>query len=205
MKAFLSHSSKDKNIVRQVAKVIGESRCEYDEYTFEYTLSQQAIRRALSRSGLFVLFLSDSSIKSSFVDDEIRSSLEFRGRGVLEKFLIIALDGTSYKALPEWLQAYNIVNKLHSPASIARKIEASLFSLEASKGDIHYIYIPREDEDKKLRSALSKPAGIAPIALHAVGHYGVGRRTFLRNTISNIFRRITFVPISFGRFEGINE
>jgi hypothetical protein len=140
MKAFLSHSSKDKQIVREVASLIGESRCEYDEYTLEYTLTQQAIRRALSRSGLFVLFLSDSSTKSSFVEDEVRTAFEFRGKGILEKFLIIALDGVSYKALPEWLQDYNIATKLQKPGPIARKIDAALFSLELSKGEIHDVY-----------------------------------------------------------------
>ena len=149
MKAFLSHSSKDKNIVREVAKIIGESRCQYDEYTFEYTLTQQAIRRALSKSNLFVLFLSESSIKSSFVDDEIRSSFEFRGRGLLENFLIIALDSTSFKALPEWLQAYNIVNKLHSPASIAQRFRLRSFLWSYQRAIlIIYIY-QREDENEE--------------------------------------------------------
>jgi hypothetical protein len=62
MKAFLSHSSKDKYFVREVAKGLGNVQFEYDEYTFEYVLNAEAIRRALARSELFVLFLSENSI-----------------------------------------------------------------------------------------------------------------------------------------------
>ena len=49
MKAFLSHSSQDKYFVRGVAKGLGNLQIEYDEYTFEYQLNAEAIRRALGQ------------------------------------------------------------------------------------------------------------------------------------------------------------
>jgi TIR domain len=63
MKAFLSHSSKDKSFVRRIADKLGPARCEYDEYSFEYTLNAQAIRQTFARADLFVLFLSENSTK----------------------------------------------------------------------------------------------------------------------------------------------
>ena len=48
VKAFLSHSSKDKHFVREVAKGLGNVQTEYDEYTFEYVLNAAAIRRGLA-------------------------------------------------------------------------------------------------------------------------------------------------------------
>src|SRR5260221_7110725 len=66
MKAFLSHSSKDKAFVREVGSLLGEAQCEYDEYTFEHTLNTSAIHSALQRCDVFVLFLSANSTKSSF-------------------------------------------------------------------------------------------------------------------------------------------
>ena len=82
LKAFLSHSSKDKCFVGQVAAALGNLQVEYDEKTFDLTLNVQAIRRSLSRSDLFVVFLSANSIASPFVAEEERSALEARGRGL---------------------------------------------------------------------------------------------------------------------------
>jgi hypothetical protein len=107
LKAFLSHSSKDKYFVGQVAAALGSLQVEYDEKTFDLTLNVQAIRRSLSRSDLFVVFLSANSIGSPFVAEEERSALEARGRGLLKKVLIFAIDSTSYRALPEWLREIN--------------------------------------------------------------------------------------------------
>ena len=147
MKALLSHSSKDKSFVRQIADRLGVARCEYDEYTFEYVLNSQAIRRAFARSSLFVLFLSENSTRSSFVDEEIRTALDFRAQGTLKKMLVFPLDDTSYRALPDWLRATNVVIKLKSELTVARKIEAELFALEAESAASRPILIPREEEE----------------------------------------------------------
>jgi hypothetical protein len=154
MKAFLSHSSKDKSFVREIADRLGAARCEYDEYTFEYILNSQAIRRAFSRSSLYVLFLSEHSTRSSFVDEEIRTALDFRAGGTLKKLLIFPLDDTSYRALPDWLRATNVVIKLKSVLTIARKIEAELFALEAESASLRSIIIPRDEEEKSIFEAL---------------------------------------------------
>src|SRR5258708_3897809 len=130
VKAFLSHSSKDKHFVREVAKNLGNLQIEYDEYTFEYVLNAEAIRRALARSDLFVLFLSENSVNSSFVKEEIRSTLEARARGQIKQVLIFAIDNTSYRALPGWLREINIVQHLGNAKACARKIQATLISLE---------------------------------------------------------------------------
>jgi hypothetical protein len=131
VKAFLSHSSKDKYFVRQVAASLGVPQVEYDEHTFEFSLNVEAIRRALKRSDLFVLFLSANSVTSSFVADEQRAALEARGRGIIKKVLVFAIDNTSYKALPEWLREINVVQQLSSPKACARRIQSSLIALDA--------------------------------------------------------------------------
>jgi TIR domain len=104
LRAFLSHSSKDKYFVSQVASVLGPTQIEYDEQTFEFVLSVQAIRKAIARSELFVAFVSQNSLSSKFVEEEHRAALEARGRGELDKIIILTIDGTSYKALPSWLR-----------------------------------------------------------------------------------------------------
>lgn len=207
MKAFLSHSSKDKWLVEKTAELLGFARCEYDAYTFDHILNSQAIRKALSRSGLFVFFLSKDSINSNFVSEELRTALDFRAQGSVRRVLIITLDDTSYKALPEWMQHINVVSKLSSPPTCARKIEAELLSLEAESEKVTEVYVPREADEAALRAALKKAPGKAPIAIHAVGYHGIGRRTFLRRSLHSLFPRQirSFVPVTVGKYDGINE
>ena len=155
MKAFLSHSSKDKHVVRQVAKALGNIQIEYDEHTLEHILTNQAISRALARSDVFVLFLSANSVGSKFVAEEQRAALEARGKGSLRRVMIFALDSTSYKQLPEWLREINIVAQLSSPKACARRIQSALLEVGAEESRTSGIYVGREDEERALRSALS--------------------------------------------------
>lgn len=185
--------------------MIGLARCEYDEYTFEYILNTEAIRRAFRRSDLFVLFLSENSIQSNFVAEEMRTALDFRAQGQIKKVIIITLDQSSFRDLPEWMRAINVATLFSTPQTCARKIDSELFALEADADRSIDIYVPREEEESALRRSLSKPPGVAPVAVHIVGHPGIGRRTFIRKSISAMFPRLTFVPIPLRRYEGVNE
>ena len=160
----MSHSSKDKYFVGQVAAALGPLHVEYDEQTFDLTLNVQAIRRSLSRSDLFVVFLSANAIGSPFVAEEERSALEARGRGFLKKVLILSIDNTSYRALPEWLREINIVQQLSSPKTCARRIHSTLIQLDAEQYRESGMYLGREDDEKQLRRALSAPTSDAPLA-----------------------------------------
>jgi hypothetical protein len=207
MKAFLSHSSKDKYFVGEVAKSLGNLQIEYDEYTFEYVLNTEAIRRALARSDLFVLFLSENSVNSSFVKEEIRATLEARAKGQIKQVLIFAIDNTSYRSLPGWLREINMVQHLGNAKACARKIQATLISLETAHTGQAETYLGREEDEKGLRRALAAAPGIAPVALHIVGHFGIGRKTFLQQTLSKLYPRDyeVFVEVPLQAFEGPEE
>lgn len=73
IRSFLSHSSKDKrNYVEIVARLIGFHNCVYDEYTFEAGMkSLKEILKNISTSHLFVLFISNSALESTWVKREI--------------------------------------------------------------------------------------------------------------------------------------
>lgn len=207
MKAFLSHSSKDKYFVDQVARALGKTQIEYDAQTFEFTLNTQAIRNALTRADIFILFLSKNSIHSNFVREEERAALEARAKGIIKRCVVFTIDGTSYRELPEWLKEINIVQNLSSPKACARRIESYLVALASEEAKASDLYIGRESELKDLRSALAVPRSSTPLAIHLVGHEGIGRRTFLRNSLSNLYARVydVFPEVSVGQYEGINE
>ena len=116
------------------------------------------------------------------------------------------MDNTSYQALPKWLQEINIVRQLSSPKTCARRIQSALISLAATLPEVNSFYIGRDNEERELRAALSKPPGEAPVAIHAVGHYGIGRRTFLRKSLSKLFSRLDlFVEVTLSNYEGVEE
>jgi hypothetical protein len=176
-------------------------------YSFEYTLNTEAIRNALKRSDLFVFFLSANSIRSSFVAEELRAALEDRSRGFIRQVLIFSLDATSYQSLPEWLRDINIVRRLSSQKACARKIQAALIALETEKYQPQATYLGREEEEAALRKALSAAPGVAPVAIHAVGHFGIGRHTFLRHSLSKLYPRFfnIFIDIVLAQNEGPEE
>src|SRR5271166_1509170 len=113
-KAFVSHSSKDKALVESVVDELGILRCEYAKYSFDFVLNNDAIRRALSRCSLFVLILSEHSIRSDFVQEEIRAALESRASGTTKRVVIFAVDRTSFNALPPWMQEINVAQHLRT-------------------------------------------------------------------------------------------
>jgi hypothetical protein len=66
MRAFLSHSSRDKAIVAAVADELGTANVELDSETFDRgILNVAAIQEALKRSTLYVLFLTKYALASS--------------------------------------------------------------------------------------------------------------------------------------------
>lgn len=168
------------------------------------TLNNDAIRRSLKRSDIFVVFGSKNSINSSFVLEEERTAFELRGRGSIKSVLIFVIDDISYKELPEWLRDINIVSKVSSPAVCARKIQSELLKIDSEKRRSDDLYIGRDDDEKSLRQALAVPAQKVPLFLHAVGHPGIGRRTFIFNTLRKYYPRLydSYVEVSVGRYDG---
>jgi TIR domain len=206
MKAFLSHSSKDKWFVGQVFDKLGDAQAEYDEKTFEPTLNVQTIRNAIKRCGLFVVFLSKDSTSSPYVKEEQRAALESLGQGTLRRVLVIAIDDTSYKSLPLWLREINVLQKISNPRLAVSRIQATLVSIETESSSTDNVFVNREDELQKLRKSLSAPPGEAPVALHVSGYHGIGRRTLMRQCLKLLFPRIdTPIEISMASFEGAEE
>lgn len=74
-RAFLSHSSADKGIVKEVAKILGRASVVYDE--FEFSVGDEfkdAIVKGLAGSDIFVLFASRGALKRDWVKFEINSA-----------------------------------------------------------------------------------------------------------------------------------
>ena len=78
-KAFLSHRSKNKKrYVEIVARNLGQKNSIYDAISFEEGMKNyEEIIHGLDKTDLFVLFISDDSLNSEWVQNEIFNSYLF--------------------------------------------------------------------------------------------------------------------------------
>lgn len=207
MKAFISHSSKDKPLVKQIVDEVGEMRCEYDEYNFDFELNNTEIRRALQRADIFVLILSQNSIKSNFINEEIRAAFEARGAGHIKKVFIVSIDNTSYRSLPAWMQEINVAQHLKKPIQIARRIDTYLTELSLNRGEMQDFYLGRENDEVEMRKHLRKPKSNCPSVIHIVGNHGIGRRTFIKKALYAASPRkyASFIELIVEEYDGLPE
>ena len=71
-KAFLSHSSSDKEFVRAVASNLGRQLCIFDEQVFDTGATfKESIEKYLDDSSIFVLFVSAEALGRIWVKFEI--------------------------------------------------------------------------------------------------------------------------------------
>lgn len=72
MKAFLSHSSSDKELVRAIANELGRQFCIFDEQAFSTGVDFiTSIEEGLSDSSVFVLLASQKALESVWVELEL--------------------------------------------------------------------------------------------------------------------------------------
>ena len=186
-RAFLSHSSKDKPIVGRVFKELTAASSHYDEKTFEDGVGiLENILRALTKSDVFVLFVSQHSIASDWVQKEIAAAEPlFKNYGI-KHVLVYILDDAAVDKLPAWLTA-QVYSKQSNPKLIANKIRSTLLDIGLSSGEIPDFFLGRDDEAKELKSALTLPAEASPRAIFASGADGIGRRTLVKRSLTDAF------------------
>lgn len=208
MRAFLSHSSRDKGFVEAVADNLKPGTFELDSLTFDSgQVNSQAIISALKRSDLFVLFLSNASANSSYVDFETLLGTELLAQGQIGRFLAICLDESSFAIASSTTRYFNVVRRSLSPESAARLIQGALVAAALDTGSIRHPFVGREEELLELEKQISDPEREVTKAIYVSGNYGSGRRTVARKVYQNQFPHVgsVFPEISFVEFAGLDE
>jgi tetratricopeptide (TPR) repeat protein len=188
MKAFLSHSSRNKAVVEQVAEDLGLANAELDSATFEQgVLNTKAIESALFRSSIFVLFLSKDAISSSMVKLEVSLAKELVGKGLIDKFLVVSLDDDAFQATPSEWKDYNIVRKVSSVQAISRLIQNVLMIANLRNAKFATPFVGRMKELNEAKERLIDPTAPQPKGLFVSGNAGIGRRTFARKLFADVY------------------
>ncbi len=95
MKAFLSHSSKDKELVRSVAYELGRQFCLFDEQAFETGVEfRDSIENSFEKTSLFVFFASQEALKSAWVEFEIEEAWYGNLQGSLRHAVVFLIDSS---------------------------------------------------------------------------------------------------------------
>ena len=185
-RAFLSHSSRDAELVRAVGSQLGRPFVRLDYYNFaggdEFLA---AIDEALADSALFVLFASRHSLDSLWVDVEVDSARYELKLGRLRKCLVCIMDDTLQVAdLPSWLRRFKYVRS-RAAKPIARIVRGEIDDLMRERQ--HEFFVNRTRESEALQDAIAPSSGsMPPTAFAVVGLDGIGRRTLLQRVAKDL-------------------
>ena len=205
MKAFLSHSSVDKEIVRAVARELGRQYCIFDEQMFETGEEfKKSIEQGLDESAILTLLVSRNSIKSLWVQFEIEEAWYRKLAGSLNKSLVYLLDSSvTIDALPNWLRRALIKHEV-APKAIARDIRYHLDKLLRERRQPYFL--GRSQDVEQIEGVLTPFDGSQPPhTLFISGLPGIGRRTFVRHIASTTLNIHKSVEIRVGEGDSIND
>ena len=208
MRAFLSHSSRDKGFVEGVASLLKPGTFELDSETFDAGfVNSEAIIAALKRCDLFCLFLSSSSVSSRYVDFETLIGMELFAGVQFSRFLAICLDDSSFSLASSNVKFFNVIRKGVVVENTASLIMGSLVSASSAGKLLMHPFIGREDALAELERQVIDPERPSTKALYVSGNFGTGRRTLVRKFYQNQFPHVgSLLPkIDIGEYFGLEE
>ncbi|WP_162340150.1 toll/interleukin-1 receptor domain-containing protein [Cyclobacterium salsum] len=190
-RAFLSHSSKQKELIRKIAANLGKANCVFDEYEFESGMPiLDEILAGMENTELFVIFISDDSLTSEWVQKEItqaqRNLEEENNKRMLPILIDKSIDVVKDSRIPEWLKSY-LLKPYQDHFIITKKINQRLREISFEQNP-HFkakesLFVGRnilfEDFESKIYSLKEEK----PSSIIVSGLEGIGRRTFLKNAL----------------------
>ncbi len=195
MRVFLSHSSKDKPIVEEVAKTLGRQKVFIDKYNIDSTDTiKESIKSGLIDSDVFCAFFTKESLKSDWVRFEVSFAEKLALSGQIKKVISFILDDTEIKQIPDFFKG-TLVRSLKNPKFISQDIINAYNKIEANKSKKYFIG-RNEDLNKAEIELTSDEIDSNPSLFLVWGLPGIGRRTFLKKVSSNILNFSNYAEVS---------
>jgi hypothetical protein len=216
-KAFLSHSSSDKELVEKIAIQLGKNNCHYDRFTFEAgNITVEEIFKGLEDTDVFVLFISSKALESEWVQKEITKAEQLYSKSIIDRIFPIiidkAIDHTDTR-IPEWIRKPYNLRVFDNEVLILKKIKQLLresnFKKYSHLRDINDLFVGRNDIMQEFERKIININNTKPTCIIASSFFeGMGRRTFLRNGLIKtriIDKWYEPVPISISNKESIED
>lgn len=192
IRAFLSHSSKDKeNYVKNVANLLGRDQIIYDEFSFEEgEKSLDEILKGLDKTSIFVLLLSANALDSEWVKREIIEAKFRLNETHIDKIFPIIIDANvkhDDQRIPDWLRENYNLRPIRRAQVAARRIQNKLRELSWAKHPElkkrNTMFVGRNDKQEQFEERIHDFNKDKPTAIIASGLPGIGRRTFLNRAL----------------------
>ncbi len=183
-KAFLSHSSLDKQEIRKIKTKLQRIWAYFDEDCFDAGEDfRSEIIKHLEDTSLFVLFVSTNSLNSSWVQFEID---EIYWQTIQRKniqILVLALENISVQQLPVWMRKakFETVKTAQLAAQLIKNKLMQTLSID------NEVYMGREDDIKLFFDDINNIQPYFPNIIAIVGLNGIGRRKFIKDILSRRF------------------
>ncbi len=195
-RAFLSHSSADKETVGKVAKILGRAAVVYDAFEFDVgDKFRDAILAGLSNSDIFVLFASRSALQRDWVKFEIATAKEALTRQALSRVVTFVIDpDLDLDSVPEWMKSTLIVRQEHA-GLIAVEIRRLISQRLRERMPSYFVGRRNEIEQAlDLISGFTDPDQRPPLVVY--GLKGIGRRTLVQAIARDNLSYSTTIPIA---------
>jgi hypothetical protein len=195
MKAFLSHSSADKkSYVDIVASRLTQEDIVYDEVSFEsgeQTIDE--IIRGLDESTVFCLFISNKSLDSKWVRQEIDGASVRLASGSLKYIYPIVIDrGVAHDdpRIPEWLRENYNLRLVTRPVIAARRIQQKLRQASWAKHpkirEREHAFVGRNKQIEAFERRFDDYSQLKPVLSVVGGPPSIGRRTLISNALRKL-------------------
>ena len=205
MKAFLSHSSQDKEFVAAVAKELGRQYCVFDDKSFTSGQEfKEAIEQGLDESSVFVLFASHAALTSLWVKFEVDEAWYRKLSKNLSKSLVYLIDSkVQVDDLPEWLRRA-LVRRDNSAKVVARDIRNHLDNLLRDR--LNPYFVGRSQDAERIEEFLTPiDSSLLPHSIFVTGLPGIGRRSLIRHISPKILNIRKQVEMKVGEGDSIND
>lgn len=196
MKVFISHSSVDKPYAEALIESIGRDLVTFDEYSFEAGEKlTDNIKRGIEGCDIFVLLISESSIGSIWVQEEV----DMVAPRMITKGLVFAPycidDRVKMKdtRLPEWVWERLVTHFPHHKIlarRIQRLIREQLWKKYPERKQFEGVFVGRGEDMSRLERTFYKEDLQRLRTLFVSGFPFVGRKTLLSHFIQNNIKSI---------------
>ncbi len=193
-RVFLSHSSSDKNFVEPIADLLGKNNCVYDKYTFEFGMKTiEEIFDCMDKTDIFVYFISENSLKSKWVKDELNRAEELltSPEQKIKQIYPLIIDSTinhSDKRIAKFLRKHYNLQRVESHVLAYRKIlqQISKNNYEADFVDPSYTnhFYGRDNEISSFRRSIDSINSIVKSAVIS-GIPGMGKKSFIKQALNH--------------------
>lgn len=194
IKAFISHSSEQKQFVLDLVETLGRDYCIVDCYNFSSAYQTiNEIYDKIDKSTVFVLLLSKASLSSKWVKEEIRYVREKLEPGCLERFWTFIIDeNLSIEECPEWMRKDKCFNlkKYKSYKILAHDIEQKfrriIWSKNPKRKQLETLMVGRNKDIDNFENIYQSARGMNLRSLVISGRDGVGKDMFISKCLDKI-------------------